>query len=286
MKRAAVPHALACSQVLRQRVSKGRTAMIEVESKGPVGIVTLARPATRNALTGAMLRDLHASMRELDDNAEIRAIVITGADPAFCSGLDLKDLAATYSDIRLASETDVAQRGLLPITATPVIGAINGPAVTGGLEVALGCDWMIASRQHATFADTHARVGVMPGAGLTIRLPQLIGINRARQMSFTGNFIDATTAYEWGLVNEICDHEQLLARAVAMALAVAEADPAAVRELRSMYELLSHRGDDEAYREESRWSRRWMKERFDPGTFATHRDSIIALGSSQQDPTL
>jgi enoyl-CoA hydratase len=260
--------------------------MIEVESKGPVGIVTLARPATRNALTGAMLRDLHASMRELDDNAEIRAIVITGADPAFCSGLDLKDLAATYSDIRLASETDVAQRGLLPITATPVIGAINGPAVTGGLEVALGCDWMIASRQHATFADTHARVGVMPGAGLTIRLPQLIGINRARQMSFTGNFIDATTAYEWGLVNEICDHEQLLARAVAMALSVAEADPAAVRELRSMYELLSHRGDDEAYREESRWSRRWMKERFDPGTFATHRDSIIALGSSQQDPTL
>ena len=83
----------------------------------------------------------------------------------------------------------------------PVIGAINGAAVTGGLELALSCDFLIASEQ-ATFADTHSRVGVMPGGGMSIRLPQLIGINRARQMSLTGNFVHAATARDWGLVDE------------------------------------------------------------------------------------
>lgn len=257
--------------------------MIEVVRDGPVAIVTLARPQARNALTGEMVRELHSSVLELDEDARVRALVLTGADPAFCAGLDLKDLASTYSDIQLASETDVVARGLLPPSTKPIIAAINGPAVTGGLELALGCDWMIASRQHATFADTHARVGVMPGGGMTIRLPQLIGINRARQMSLTGNFIDATTAYEWGLVNEVCEHERLLSRAVGLAMAIAESDPLAVSELRTMYEVLGHRADGDAYREESRWSRRWMRERFDAETFAARRSAIITRGSSQQE---
>jgi enoyl-CoA hydratase len=141
---------------------------------------------------------------------------------------------------------------------------------------------MIASREHASFADTHARVGVMPGAGMIIRLPQLIGVNRARQMSFTGDFINATVAYEWGLVNEVCEHQELLPRAFELARAIGEADPPAVRELRSMYEVLGGRTDDDAYAEESRWSRRWMKEHFDAERFASQRGDIMARGSSQQ----
>jgi enoyl-CoA hydratase len=256
--------------------------MIRVTRDGAVGIVTLNRPESRNALTGQMMRDLFSSLIDLDHDEDIRAVVLTGADPAFCAGLDLNDLASTYSDMQLSSDVDVPQRGLIPALRTPIIAAVNGPAVTGGLELALGCDWMIASRQYATFADTHARVGVMPGAGMTIRLPQLIGINRARQMSFTGNFINATTAYEWGLVNEICEHEQLMPRALEMAGAIADADPLAVHELRHMYEELGLRTDGDAYREESRWSRRWMKERFDGGAFSKKRDDIIARGSAQQ----
>lgn len=259
--------------------------MIEVVREGPVAIVTLARPEARNALTAQMLRTLHSTILELERDTLVRATILTGADPAFCAGLDLKELGSTYDEIQLAFEDDPVARGLLPTTTKPVIAAINGPAVTGGLELALGCDWMIASRQRATFADTHARVGVMPGGGMTIRLPQLIGINRARQMSLTGNFIDATTAYEWGLVNELCDHDDLLPRAVAMATSIAESDPGAVYELRTMYEMFGHRMDEDAYAEESRWSRRWMRESFDDGAFESRREGIISRGSSQQEPS-
>jgi enoyl-CoA hydratase len=170
----------------------------------------------------------------------------------------------------------------MPDTTTPVIGAVNGPAVTGGLELALGCDFLIAS-ERATFADTHARVGVLPAGGMTIRLPQLVGVNRARQMSLTGDFVDAATACSWGLVNEVVPHDELLGRAVALGGAIAESDPAAVGELRSMYAALAHRGDDEAYADEARRSRRWMKERFDPADFQGRRHGIIARGSSQQE---
>ena len=167
------------------------------------------------------------------------------------------------------------------MTSTPRIGAVNGPAVTGGLELALGCDFLVAS-ERATFADTHARVGVMPAGGMTIRLPELIGVNRARQMSLTGDFVDATTACAWGLVNEVVPHERLLSRALELAGSIAESDPAAISEVRSMYAALAHRGDEESYRDEARWSRRWMKERFDPAAFQARRHGIIERGSSQQ----
>ena len=255
--------------------------MIEVEHQGKVGIVTLARPAARNALTAQMMQDLFRNVQELDASSDINVIVVTGQDPAFCAGLDLKDLATTYKDIRLSAEGSTQQPGLLPRTSKPIIGAINGAAVTGGLEVALGCDWLIASEK-ASFADTHARVGVMPGGGMTIRLPQLIGINRARQMSFTGNFIDAATAYQWGLVNEVCEHDSLMTRVMEQAKTIAEIDPHSVREIRTMYETLGNRSDDDAYLEEAKWSRRWMKERFDAASFESKRDGIISRGSSQQ----
>jgi enoyl-CoA hydratase len=256
--------------------------VITTEVRGPAGIVILDRPEARNALTGAMIRGLADALAAFDADDAVRAIVLTGRDPAFCAGLDLADLAATFEGA-MADDNGGAgkRRGLLPTSRTPRIGAVNGAAVTGGLELALGCDFLIAS-ERATFADTHARVGVMPGGGMTIRLPQAVGPARARQMSMTGNFIDAATACSWGLVNEVVEHAALLDRAVELAGSIADADPDTIGELRSMYDQLGHRGDEEAFAEEARWSRRWMRERFSASSFETRRSKIIERGSSQQ----
>ncbi len=262
--------------------------MIATERHGPVALVILDRPEARNALTGAMIASLSDALTTADADPDVAVVVLTGRDPAFCAGLDLTDLARTYDEVAAVPREDggssggaPVRRGLTPDTTKPRIGAVNGPAVTGGLELALGCDFLIAS-ERATFADTHARVGVMPAGGMTIRLPQLVGVNRARQMSLTGNFIDAATACAWGLVNEVVPHDRLLPRTFELAGAIAEADPAAIAELRAMYEALAHRGDQESYRDEARWSGRWMRERFDPTALRARRDGIIERGSSQQ----
>ena len=255
--------------------------MIRTEIHNAVAIVTLNRPEARNALTSGMLRDLSDIMTNLDEDDAIRCVILTGADPAFCAGLDLKDLANTYNGATNRTTSDGEIRGLMPVMATPVIGAVNGPAVTGGLELALACDFLIAS-DRATFADTHGRVGIMPGGGMSIRLPQLVGLNRARQMSLTGNFLDAQTACDWGLANEVVPHEELMSRALALGATISENDPATMRELLEMYSAFGHRGDEESFREESRWSRRWMRERFDEQRFESQRDGIIERGSQQQ----
>jgi enoyl-CoA hydratase/carnithine racemase len=166
-----------------------------------------------------MIRSLAETLVGHDGDPSVRAMVLTGRDPAFCAGLDLADLA--QSGLRGEQVRTLASsigRELIPRTMKPIVGAVNGPAVTGGLELALSCDFLIASVR-ATFADTHARVGVMPGAGMTIRLPQAVGISRARQMSLTGNFIDASTALTWGLVSEVVPHEMVVARATELARA-------------------------------------------------------------------
>ena len=116
----------------------------------------------------------------------------------------------------------------------PVIGAVNGVAVTGGLELALACDFLIAS-DRAKFGDTHARVGLVPGGGLTVLLPQAIGLRRAREMSFTGNFIDAEQALAWGLVNRVVPHERLLRTAQSIAADIAGSHTGAVARVRATY---------------------------------------------------
>ncbi len=163
-------------------------------------------------------------------------MVLTGADPAFCAGVDLKDLSREDRSVQKDRLANPARHvGMIPPHETPIIAAVNGAAVTGGFEIALNCDFLIAS-ERARFSDTHARVGVMPGGGLTVRLPQLIGPDRARRMSFTGDYIDAQTAYDWGLVVEVVPHESLLPRALEIAAAVVSIperararDPAHVR---------------------------------------------------------
>ena len=200
--------------------------VLHTEIDDGVGLVVMNRPGQRNALNTLLGAGLRAALESLEARDDVHAIVLTGADPAFCAGLDLKELAAGTLSI-----------GDFPVPAdmaTPLIGAVNGVAVTGGLEVALGCDFLIAS-QRAAFADTHARVGILPGWGLSVDLPRSIGVRRARQMSFTGNYVDAETALAWGLVNEVVPHEQVVERALALARDIGEVDVAAVSAMKRLY---------------------------------------------------
>ena len=169
---------------------------------------------------------------------------------------------------------------MMPPHDTPVIGAINGPTVTGGLELAMCCDFLIAS-ERARFADTHARVGVMPGGGMTIRLPQLVGLDRARRMSLTGDYIDAETARDWGLVVEVVPHESLLERAREVATTIASIPSEYLTELRRGYDEIGALSGHEAFRAEAKWSRAWMADRFDQSRLTTEREKIVARGRAQ-----
>jgi enoyl-CoA hydratase len=198
---------------------------LTLEKQGGVAIVTLNRPEAMNALNRALRAALAAAMAEIDGDDAIKAVVLTGAgERAFTAGLDLKELGSDASALGAANATEPEANPVKAVERCrkPVIGAINGVAITGGFELALACDVLIASSK-ARFADTHARVGIMPGWGLSQKLSRLIGIYRAKELSLSGNFLDAETAERWGLVNRVVAPEALLASAVKLAEDIASA---------------------------------------------------------------
>ena len=248
-------------------------AEVLFEQRDGVALVTLNRPARRNALSSTLLAALVGTLTELDAEAEVRAIVLTGADPAFCAGLDLTELGRSDSQLAAAGS-----RPVLPPLTTPLIGAVNGAAVTGGLELALACDFLIAS-ERATFADTHARLGIMPGWGMTYALPEAVGVRRARQLRATGNFIDASTAFGWGLVNHVVPHAELLEFTLGLAAAVAGNDTAAVQALFATYREQVVGAN--AVEIENRARARWHAAGIDRAEVARRRDGVIERGRSQ-----
>ena len=256
--------------------------LVLVEVADGVATVTLNRPEARNAISSELHRELDETIEGLDARDDVGCMVLTGADPAFCAGMDLKALASEERAVQQQRQRTPTRQtaGMMPPHQTPIIGAINGPTVTGGLELALCCDFLIAS-ERARFADTHVRVGVMPGGGMTIRLPKLIGIDRARRMSLTGDYVDAETARDWGLVVEVVAHESLVGRAREIAATIAAIPAEYVRELRRGYEKMQTLSGDDALAEENRWSRRWMEERFDQARLTTEREKIVARGREQ-----
>ncbi|WP_426166420.1 enoyl-CoA hydratase [Sandarakinorhabdus sp. DWP1-3-1] len=200
--------------------------VVLVTTDGPVATVTLNRPDAMNALSRAVRRDLAAAMRALEADASVRVVILTGAgDRAFTAGLDLKELGQDGLGAANAETADENPVLAIEQLTKPCIGAINGVAITGGFEVALACDVLIAS-ERARFADTHARVGIMPGWGLSQKLSRLIGPYRARELSLTGNFLDAATAERWGLVNRVVPPHELLPHAQRLAADMATIDPA------------------------------------------------------------
>ncbi|UPW08599.1 enoyl-CoA hydratase [Gordonia terrae] len=209
------------------------TTVLHTEKHGTVRLVTLNRPDARNSLSAELVGALSAELRSADADPTVRAIVLTGTDPAFCAGLDLKALAADGADyLRIFEDDDVIR--LIGELHTPVIGAVNGAAFTGGLEMALGCDFLVAS-ERAVFADTHARVGVLPGGGLTARLPDRVGTAWARRMSFTGDLVDARLAVRIGLVTEVVPHADLIPHVLGIASRVTDAPGAIMGSLKHMY---------------------------------------------------
>lgn len=180
------------------------------EIKEGIAIITLNRPEKRNAINRDLLIHLYNYLDEVASNDKIRVAVITGNGKSFCAGLDL-------SAIKTQNLFDPRNDGkdlpdIFENCKKPIIGAINGHAITGGFEIALNCDFLIASEQ-ASFADTHAKVGIHPGWGMSQLLQQAVGQKMARQLSFTCQFISAQKALQCGLVNEVVPHEELLSRA-------------------------------------------------------------------------
>lgn len=213
------------------------TPAVLLEKDEGIAVVTLNRPDAMNAINREMGEALRDVFGDLNQDKAIKVAVLTGAGRAFCGGLDLKELAAmdslASSDMGAALGEGFAQMVQFD---RPIIGAVNGPAVTGGFELALRCDILIASEK-AFFADTHARVGFIPGGGLSQKLPRIIGPGRAKELSFTGNYLQAEQANDWGLVNRVVPHNELLDICRGMARDMLPADPFVVKEYKRLIDL-------------------------------------------------
>jgi len=257
-------------------------AVVLLDVSDRIATITLNRPASRNALSSEVLRLLPQVMQEADRHDDVDVVILTGADPAFCAGLDLKELGSSGGNLSGGADgrpNADGVRGPFPLLAKPLIGAVNGVAITGGFELALNCDFLVAS-EHARFGDTHSRVGVMPGWGLTVLLPQAIGVRRAREMSFTGNFLNADEALQWGLVNHVVPHDELMTFTRSLARDICGNEQDGVRQIRRTYAEVT--GDPAGWQVEARDSAAWREAMFSPERVAERRAAIQARGREQR----
>lgn len=186
-----------------------------------VEVWTLNRPDARNALTSTLAERLSAEMNRAAEDSDVHAVVLTGSGKGFCAGLDLAEFSKPDAPRGVVGDA-IRRAHSFP---KPLVGAINGPAVTGGLELALACDILLASPA-AVFRDTHLRIGAMSGSGLTVHLPRIVGQSWARRMILANDPLPADIALRVGLVTEVVPAEQLLDHAVDLARRIAAMDPA------------------------------------------------------------
>jgi len=253
-----------------------------VEKKDGIATLTLNRPDRKNAMSGALLLALSKAFQDLNQDKETHVVILTGAGAAFCAGLDLRELSEGAELSRLLSDEKGAARlpDLMAGMAQPIIGAINGPAVTGGFELALACDILIASTS-ARFADTHARVGILPGWGLSQVLPRIIGPGRAKELSFSGNFLSADKALAWGLVNRVVSPEALLPEALALAQDIRSSLPFAVTAYKNLINKGLAMNLDDALKMELDVSKASAR-RATSEQLSERREKIICRGQDQQ----
>jgi enoyl-CoA hydratase len=207
--------------------------LVRLSIEDKLAVVTLNRPDARNALSSAMRRQLTDVLVSLRSNPDARVVVLTGAGKGFCAGLDLNELQAAGGELAQGGIIGAQMLDAIAALDIPLIAAVNGFAITGGLELALCCDVIIASRE-AFFADTHARVGIVPAWGVTQRLPRIIGPMRAKEMSLSGRRIGAALAFQWGLVNCVVEAEALMEAACGLAREMIACDAAAQREIKAL----------------------------------------------------
>ena len=194
-----------------------------IEKNDGIATVTLNRPDAMNALSSELRGALVEGFHDLQTDPEVRVAILTGAGRAFCAGLDLKEMSGVTEGARDFGRAKDPCAAMAAFEG-PIIGAINGHSITGGFELALACDLLIAS-QVAVFADTHVRVGILPGWGLSQRLSRLVGIGRAKEISLTGNFVSAERALEIGLVNRVVAPDLLMDHCRKLAGDMASCDP-------------------------------------------------------------
>jgi enoyl-CoA hydratase len=264
-------------------MAEDSTVLVEVDER--IATLTLNRPASRNALNRELTGALWSAVIDAGADDEVDVVILTGADPAFCAGVDLKEVGGEKPNPEAISAHSAGPsrdtNGLfrfLPVVDKPIIGAINGPAITGGLELALQCTFLVASEQ-ARFADTHARIGVMPGGGITVLMAQSLGLRRAIELSLTGNFLSAEDALRYGLVNHVVPHAELMACARGLAADIVSNDQVGVARLAKHYRQIAAAGSlDEAHLLEGFMAETWS---LGTSTVAERRLSVTERGRSQ-----
>jgi enoyl-CoA hydratase len=244
-----------------------------------IATLTLNRPRQMNALSAELRRQFVAAVDELAVDDSVAVVIITGAgEKAFTAGVDLKELeTAPLTTAELGADAPIsrAMRGI----GKPTIAAVNGFAITGGMEIAINCDILVASTS-ARFADTHARVGIVPGWGMSQLLPRMIGPVRARYMSLTGNFVDAATAKAWGLVLDVLPPAELMPYCLKLAAEIASCDRATLADVRRLIADGLDTTLAQGLALEGRVSKA-ATERLDRSAFASTRDAVMSRGKQQ-----
>lgn len=203
-----------------------------VEIAEGVATLTLNRPEALNALNGSLRRALLDRLAEMDARDDVRVIVLTGRGRAFCAGLDVRELAELAADVSAnVADTDIG--AAIGALRTPIIAAVNGLAVTGGFEITLACDIVIAA-ESAWFQDTHACIGLMPGWGLSQRLQRTIGAAAAKEISLTARRVGAAEAARLGFVTRLAPEADLAAAARALAAEIARWDGETLRNIKHL----------------------------------------------------
>lgn len=210
---------------------------VVVEKRNQVAWIYLNRPNDMNAISKVILKGLKEAIIAVEADSDIRVVVLTGTGRAFCAGADLKELMRDLENKKpgqtnLLDEVD-SIFGSLTNLSKPLIAALNGITLAGGLELAMSADIVIASEK-AKIGDAHANFGVLPGAGGSAKLPRMIGVNRAKYLLFTGDFISAKQMKEYGFVHEVVSPKDLESTVQAIAEKIAEKSPLVLKNMKQL----------------------------------------------------
>jgi len=233
-----------------------RPVLLDVDNQ--IAVITLNRPERRNAINQQLLIRLYDALDAVTVRSDVRVIIITGNGPSFCAGLDLGAIGKENLFDPRGDGSDLPD--LMRACKKPIIAAVNGHAITGGFELALNCDFIIAA-ENAQFSDTHARVGIHPGWGMTQLLQQTVGQRRAKQISFACQPIYAHTALAWGLVNEVLPREHLLDRAKTIAAQIVQADPQLLGVIKTLIENRNRGPLEQAFDKERRGFKQFLRDK-------------------------
>jgi enoyl-CoA hydratase len=236
-------------------------AFISTEPDGAVAIVTIDNPPM-NALSAPLLEELETEIERLDSDDAYRAIVLKGAgERAFVAGADIKEFPSLRA---AANENGGSARGIqklghrMDAAHTPFVAAIHGFCLGGGLELAMCCDIRVVA-EGAQLGQPEIKLGLIPGGGGTQRLPRLVGLGRAHLLNMTGDFIDAATAYDWGLVEKVVPADQLIEAALTIARAIAARSPVSIGVLRELARTTRDLPLEEGLRREADGFRRCLE---------------------------